>query len=84
MSFIKSGGYQGITLKMPDIKQPCLVMWGKQDKIIDPKYAEQFATDLPNARVQLFDDCGHVPHLEQSSDCAGHIIDFVMTPVPVA
>lgn len=84
MSFIKSGGYQGITLQIPEVKQPALIMWGVNDKIIDPKFADQFAADLPDATVQMFSECGHVPHLEQSTECAASIIKFATQPVPAA
>ena len=84
VAFIMSGGYQGITERICKVTQPTLVLWGKQDKILDPSFAQKFASDLQDARVIEFDECGHVPHLEQSERCASAILDFCMesTAVP--
>ena len=59
-----------------DIAQPCLLLWGKQDKILDVKYVKEFQRDLQNVQTRIVDDCGHVPHLEQSTVCADEILKF--------
>ena len=61
---------------MRDIEQPVLLLWGKQDEILDPKYVEEFERDLKNVTTQLVDDCGHVAHLEQSELCARAMLAF--------
>jgi hypothetical protein len=33
--------------------------------------------ELPNARLQWIEECGHVPHLEQPVETADAIISFV-------
>ncbi|MEM4285309.1 MAG: alpha/beta fold hydrolase [Candidatus Nitrosocaldus sp.] len=43
-----------------------MIIWGKEDKIIPVKYAEQFI-DMPNCRLILLENCGHRPHVEASS-----------------
>ncbi|MCS7142047.1 MAG: alpha/beta fold hydrolase [Candidatus Nitrosocaldus sp.] len=43
-----------------------MVVWGKDDRIIPVKYAEQFI-DMPNCRLLLLENCGHRPHVEASS-----------------
>lgn len=42
-----------------------LVLWGKDDRIIPVRYAEQFI-DMPNCRLILLENCGHRPHVEVS------------------
>ena len=39
-------------------------MWGARDRLIPPDNAQKFVRDLPNARLFVFDDLGHVPHEE--------------------
>ncbi|MEO9365671.1 MULTISPECIES: alpha/beta fold hydrolase [Candidatus Nitrosocaldus] len=43
-----------------------LVIWGKDDRIIPVRYAEQFI-DMPNCRLILLENCGHRPHVEVSN-----------------
>ena len=53
-----------------------LLLWGKQDEILDPKYVQEFERDLEHVTTQLVDDCGHVAHLEQSELCAQAMLEF--------
>lgn len=47
------------------IKVPVLLIWGLQDLITPPEVAQKFKQELPNAELQLIDECGHVPMMEQ-------------------
>jgi len=65
VSFMQSGGFSP-SQKVPTIQAPSLVLWGRQDGILDgSEFAPKFLEALPNARLQWIEECGHVPHLEQ-------------------
>ncbi|GAB4515643.1 MAG: alpha/beta fold hydrolase [Phycisphaerales bacterium] len=49
---------------LPEIGVPTQLIWGRQDIVTPPSVAEQFARDLPDARLAWLDDCGHAPHIE--------------------
>jgi len=49
------------------------IIWGKEDKLISMKSVDIMKQSLPNARVYLIDQCGHVPQLEQPKNFAGII-----------
>lgn len=57
-------GLSGETGALKSLKIPSLVIWGAQDRLIPLDNAQQFVRDLPNARLLVFDDLGHVPHEE--------------------
>lgn len=59
------------------VKCPTLIVWGKQDKIVAPKYAARFHEDIPNSRVIMYDSCGHVPMLERTSDVRRDVLQFL-------
>ena len=44
---------------------PVLILWGEKDRWINPKYARNFASDIPDARLNTFPELGHVP-MEES------------------
>ena len=46
------------------VSAPTLVLWGGQDAVIPLPLARRFLADIPGARLQVFDDLGHVPHEE--------------------
>lgn len=54
------------------------MVWGRQDKILDPSYAQQFMDALPDARdLAWVDACGHCSHLEQPQALADAVASFV-------
>ncbi len=77
ISFTKSGGYGSYADQLPKIKQPTLIIWGKNDQILGTKYAPKFAELIPNNKLIWIDQCGHVPHLEQPEITANHILNFI-------
>ena len=77
ISFTKSGGYGSFVKNLPDLHQPSLIIWGKNDTILGTKAATQFAKSLPNNQLIWIPDCGHVPHLEKSQKTADIILDFI-------
>ena len=50
---------------LPKIDIPVLLIWGREDLITPLSVAETFAERLPNARMVVLDDCGHVPNIEE-------------------
>ena len=65
VNFMKSGGFAPSQL-VPQVPVPSLVLWGRQDTILDGKeFAQKFVETLPSASLVWIEECGHVPHLEQ-------------------
>jgi pimeloyl-ACP methyl ester carboxylesterase len=59
------------------IAAPTLIIWGKADRIVAPKYAQEFAQRIAGARVDLIDSAGHLPQLEQPEAVAKAIRGFL-------
>jgi pimeloyl-ACP methyl ester carboxylesterase len=59
------------------IKLPALVIWGKDDKVMPPEYAALWRERLPDARVVVVDQCGHLPHVEHAPVVSRHIREFL-------
>ena len=77
LSFMKSGGFRPRE-KVPTINVPTLVLWGRQDGILDGvEYANAFVDAMPDATLRWIEECGHVPHLEQPETTARYISEFL-------
>lgn len=46
------------------IQAPVLVIWGKEDRVINYRNAEVFVNQIPDARKVLLEEVGHAPMVE--------------------
>ena len=68
---------RGFKHRIHRVAAPTLIVWGKQDGVIAPAYAQEFAKRISGARVELIDQAGHLPHLEQSAAVGKALSDFL-------
>lgn len=59
------------------LDRPALVVWGRQDRVFPPAYAQRAMALLPNATLCLIDRCGHYPHWEQPDVFAAAVEGFL-------
>jgi 2-hydroxymuconate-semialdehyde hydrolase len=55
------------TTQYEQIRCPTLVIAGGDDKLREPGYAAEIAARIPDARLQVYPGCGHLPHIERAS-----------------
>ncbi|WP_240519019.1 alpha/beta fold hydrolase [Leptolyngbya sp. BC1307] len=77
IAFTKSGGYNFLSKKIPQVKVPTRVLWGRQDQILGVKDATRFERTIPHCQLVWIENCGHVPHLEKPQETAAHIADLL-------
>src|SRR6266851_2000356 len=68
---------KGLRKRIHRVAAPTLIIWGKQDNLVPPVYAEEFKTLIPHARVEMIDNAGHMAPLEQPATIAQMVRDFV-------
>jgi pimeloyl-ACP methyl ester carboxylesterase len=62
---------------LASIRNPSLIIWGRQDRYISVSHAQVAARGLPNASVQILDNCGHLPMLEKTQHFNALLLDFL-------
>ena len=62
---------------MHRIKAPTHVIWGDQDKIIPPAYADEFKSLISGASVTMIPECGHLPQVEQTGPFVSAVSGFI-------
>jgi pimeloyl-ACP methyl ester carboxylesterase len=66
-----------IISKLKDITVPTLILWGRQDAVIPVKVGELLDQDLLNSRLEVFEECGHVPQEEKPEETIASIFKFM-------
>jgi pimeloyl-ACP methyl ester carboxylesterase len=63
--------------RLARITSPTLLCWGAHDRLapLEP-CGQAWAKEIPGARLCVFDDSGHVPHLEEPGAVASAIVEF--------
>ena len=69
--------YNTIVDRLPTITAPTLVLWGQQDRILPVTHAAVATKGLPNARVHIFDPCGHWSQVEHSEEFNTLVLEFL-------
>lgn len=54
-----------ISRRLPQIACPTFVVWGEDDRVIPARDAKRFGELIPDVRVEVWPDTGHVPMIER-------------------
>jgi pimeloyl-ACP methyl ester carboxylesterase len=63
-AFVNLTGYD-IRHRLEEIEDPTLIVWGRNDRVVPVPAAFSYQRRIPNARLEIFDETGHVPQLER-------------------
>jgi pimeloyl-ACP methyl ester carboxylesterase len=56
---------------------PSLIVWGKHDPLIPVRHAQIAHDAMPGSRLEVFEDSGHFPQLDDPIRFAGVLAEFV-------
>lgn len=59
------------------IQAPVLVIWGKEDRVINYRNGEVFAATIPDARLEVMEGIGHAPMVEAPEESAELVRAFI-------
>lgn len=59
------------------LEMPSLVIWGTNDLIVPKSQAEAAVKRLPQGKLALIPNCGHIPHLECPEQFSAAVIEFL-------
>ena len=72
----------GVTVpgRLKDLPMPTLLIWGRHDHIFPAAHAEAALQQLPRGRVEIFEDSGHTPQMEEPERFNRLVLDFLAQP----
>ena len=56
---------------------PLMLVWGAEDRILPVSHAYRAAEAAPHARLEVYDGCGHWPHMERAADFNRAVVEFL-------
>jgi pimeloyl-ACP methyl ester carboxylesterase len=59
------------------VQTPALVVWGAEDRVVPLECGERYAAVLPNARLDVIPECGHLIDLERPDELARLVMAFL-------
>ena len=66
--------------RLPEIEDPTLIVWGRNDRIVPVAGAHEYAQLIPNSRLEVWDDTGYLPMLERPGRFNDLLDEFLADP----
>jgi len=66
--------------RLPELRMPTLLIWGGHDHIFPASHAQAAKDRIPNGRLEIFDDSGHTPQMEEPDRFNRLVLDFLRQP----
>ena len=67
--------------RLERIECPLLLVFGDRDRLVPPTGADRVLNELPNARLELLEGCGHCPQIEAVDRLLELLEEFSCRPV---
>ncbi len=62
------------------IRAPTLIVWGREDRILNPAAGERMRERIPRSRLVLMEGTGHLPMVERPRAAAADFLAFLAAP----
>jgi pimeloyl-ACP methyl ester carboxylesterase len=70
--------------RLPEIRQPTLIVWGEKDSIIPVRDANEFERLIPDSRKVVMKDTGHIPMAERPETFNDLMMSFLAETGPAS
>lgn len=69
-------GEAGFWARLKGMHRPALFIYGERDPLITHRFGRKIESTLPDAKVLIWPDCGHVPQLEHPARTSKAMLEF--------
>jgi pimeloyl-ACP methyl ester carboxylesterase len=77
IDLIACNNYKNGSEALKQINCPTLCIFGEMDKMIDLEKGKKFAASIPNSRMQVIKNCGHMIMFEKAFEMREKILEFL-------
>jgi pimeloyl-ACP methyl ester carboxylesterase len=82
LAAVRQQRYAEMQKQYATIKQPVLLLWGREDEVTLLSYGERLARDLPHAHLVTYPHCGHFPMIEAAGPSTEELVKFLDAESP--
>lgn len=78
--FVKENatGKEKVTMEeLKSIRADTLIIWGRKDRLIPLKYADELNRNIPGSRLEILETAGHTPHATNADEVGSLISSFL-------
>jgi len=77
LATVRGMRYAEVEKEYGKIKQPVLLMYGREDIATPVRFGERLAQQLPNAHLEILPRCGHLPMVEAYAATTAMVLKFL-------
>lgn len=77
LAAVRGQRYALVQAKYRTIKQPTVLLWGREDAVTTLRFGERLSRELPNAKLIVYPQCGHFPMIEAKNPSTADLITFL-------
>ncbi len=82
LAAVRAQRYADMQKQYGTVKQPTLLLWGREDEVTLLTYGERLARDLPHAHLVVYPRCGHFPMIEAAGASTEELVRFLGEGTP--
>ncbi len=72
-----AGASERDRIRYENIKVPVMVFAGRQDSLRNPGYTDGFVPQIPNAKLHVFENAGHMGNIECAAEFNARTLEFL-------
>ena len=77
LAAVRGQRFEEVQKQYHDLKQPVLLLWGREDEVTLLTYGERLARDLPHTKLVVYPHCGHFPMIEANGPSTDELRRFL-------
>ena len=70
-------GSERLDKRIGKLHTPTLIVWGEQDLMIPVETGRRLQRLIPNSKLEIIAECGHLPTLEQPAEFVSRTLKFL-------
>lgn len=82
LATVRDLGFTRLETRYHDVRQPALLIWGREDQVSPLANGERLSADLPDARLLVIPRCGHMPMVEAANRSNRALLAFLDAEEP--
>jgi pimeloyl-ACP methyl ester carboxylesterase len=77
LAAVRGQRYAEVQARYGTLRQPVLLLWGREDKVTTLGFGERLRSQLPNAQLEIYPRCGHFPMIEAAAASTARLAQFL-------